>query len=602
LPNLGVFSDEAHHTYGDITKDLKRVRQTVDYLHENTSVVCVVNTTGTPYYQRQPLRDVVIWYGLSQGIEDNILKSLDDSIYAYDYPESRQFVAEVIDDFFDTYGDVTLPNGAPAKLALYFPQNDDLEALRPVVEQTLVARGRPIDIVLRNTERSSKAEVDAFNRLNDPDSRHRVILLVNKGTEGWNCPSLFACALARTLKSSNNFVLQASTRCLRQVPGNDRKARIYLSMDNRGILDRQLQETYGETIEHLRQTRQERIEKTPVPRKTDIPPLVTRPLARRAVPVPDGPHAPLEVNRPDVDSEMVAIRRTFSPGERPDRRSVLAETAAEEIRYEPVGFDLYTAATRLATVYRVDLMDLYRQLKNLYKYNGQATVPRSHMSHLARQIEEQTRGYVIQEEEVEVALALVRPEGFRRETHNGESTYVTEITYPVDKQHLLLNLKSMVKSNHDPGRFGFHYDPYYFDSQPEQDFFVRMLEGIKLEPDDIEDIYFIGGLTDPAKTDFYVEYLDLHGRRRFYSPDFVIRCQNGRCYIIEIKAENNRHHPIDGQDGRKANAVRRLEDINPDRLKYEIIFTDSDEIPTNHIQRLRQDLQHCGEPVGRQSE
>jgi hypothetical protein len=26
----------------------------------------VVNTTGTPYYPKQPLRDVVVWYGLSE--------------------------------------------------------------------------------------------------------------------------------------------------------------------------------------------------------------------------------------------------------------------------------------------------------------------------------------------------------------------------------------------------------------------------------------------------------------------------------------------------------------------------------------------------------
>jgi hypothetical protein len=96
LPNLGVFSDEAHHTYGrEIGAQLKRVRQTVDYLHEKTDLVCVVNTTGTPYYERQPLRDVVIWYGLSEGIRDNILKAVDGSIYAYDFDQQHagQFVA-----------------------------------------------------------------------------------------------------------------------------------------------------------------------------------------------------------------------------------------------------------------------------------------------------------------------------------------------------------------------------------------------------------------------------------------------------------------------------------------------------------------------------
>ena len=78
-----------------------------------------------------------------------------------------------------------------------------------------------------------------------------------KGTEGWNCPSLFACALARKLKTSNNFVLQAATRCLRQVPGNTTKARVYLSKENYGILDQQLQETYGQSIQDLNHAGQE---------------------------------------------------------------------------------------------------------------------------------------------------------------------------------------------------------------------------------------------------------------------------------------------------------------------------------------------------------
>ncbi len=69
LPDLAVFSDEAHHTYGQsLDLGLKKVRKTVDYLASRTSLVCVVNTTGTPYFQRQPLKDVVIWYGLSERI------------------------------------------------------------------------------------------------------------------------------------------------------------------------------------------------------------------------------------------------------------------------------------------------------------------------------------------------------------------------------------------------------------------------------------------------------------------------------------------------------------------------------------------------------
>lgn len=52
LPHLAVFSDEAHHTYGQsLETGLKKVRRTVDYLAEQTNVVCVVNTTGTPYHR-----------------------------------------------------------------------------------------------------------------------------------------------------------------------------------------------------------------------------------------------------------------------------------------------------------------------------------------------------------------------------------------------------------------------------------------------------------------------------------------------------------------------------------------------------------------------
>jgi hypothetical protein len=45
LPHLAVFSDEAHHTYGQsLDTELKKVRKTVDYLAASTNVICVVNT------------------------------------------------------------------------------------------------------------------------------------------------------------------------------------------------------------------------------------------------------------------------------------------------------------------------------------------------------------------------------------------------------------------------------------------------------------------------------------------------------------------------------------------------------------------------------
>ena len=592
LPNLGVFSDEAHHTYGrEIGTRLKRVRQTVNYLHENTDVICVVNTTGTPYYERQPLRDVVIWYGLSQGIRDNILKAVDGSIYAYDFDQQHadQFVAEVVRDFFQTYGDVTLPNTAPARLAMYFPQTKDLRELRPVVEQELMGLGYPTDIVLRNTSKSTQAEIDAFNRLNDPRSPHRVILLVNKGTEGWDCPSLFACALARKLKRSQNFVLQASTRCLRQIPGNPHKARIYLSMDNRGALDQQLRETYGETIADLNRASQNTRTARLVVRKLDVPPLVVKKIIKRVVPVAQTSEISedlggLRLEKPGIEAERVLVRKVYTPQEQPDKASVLIQVAEERAAYAVVGPDLYSAATELAAVYRLDVWTVYAELKRLYGIGG--TVTEAHLPALAAQIEAQACRYRVEEEEVEVALALIKPDGFKPEQEDdGSVVYTAEITYQKGKEHLLLSWKEMVE--HNDGDFGFHYDPYNFDSNPEKDFFTQLLDAVNLKPDQVEDIYFTGGLHDPRKTDFYVEYKGVDGKWHNYSPDFVIRRKDGRCYIVEIKAERERDDGVDGENGRKAIAVQQWVGLNPERLKYEMIFTASDNVAFNQIEPAR---------------
>ena len=592
LPHLGIFSDEAHHTYGQsLETELKKVRRTVDYLAANTKVVSVVNTTGTPYFQRQPLRDVVIWYGLSQGIKENILKDVSGNIQAFDFGDDvSAYVCHVIEDFFRDYGSVRLPNGAPARLALYFPQNDDLDALRPAVETALLAAGESPAVCLRNTSESTKDEVDAFNRLNDPAAPHRVILLVNKGTEGWNCPSLFACALARRLRSSNNFVLQAATRCLRQVPGNLVKARIYLSRDNQAILDRQLQETYGESIADLQQTTRERGAARLVLRKRSRPPLILTRLVRTVVPAAQ-PVAALRLAPPAAGGpggrlEKSVLELVPAAG----LRRVLQQVG-DTVRIEtvPATVDRYEAAVTLASTARVDLWALLDELERLYP--GSEDLPVAHLEDLARQLADQTRAYEVREERVEWALALVRPDGFDRSTGaGGEELFTTEITYPKDRETLLLRADAVREQN--PGGFGFHYDPYNFDSSPEQECFRLLLRELNLSPGEVEDVYFTGRLTDLAKTDFRVEYLGEDGRVHGYTPDFVIRKRplkggrpgSGRVLVIEVKdarfeapVREDEARWARGEvpltaEGRKAVALRRLEGLDPDRLRYEMVF------------------------------
>jgi hypothetical protein len=289
------------------------------------------------------------------------------------------------------------------------------------------------------------------------------------------------------------------------------------------------------------------------------------------------------MQHPDIQPQPVLVRRAYTPMEQPGQ-AVLTLVAEDQLTYEIPGPDLYTVATQFAAIYRLDVWTIYTELKRLYpKHNGtSATVPQAHLPDLAAQIEEQTSRYRIQEETVEVALALIKPDGFKTEhDEDGNATYTTEITYHKDKEHLLLSWRQCTAQN--DGDFGFHYDPYNFDSGPEKDFFLQMLRAIDLTPDQVEDIYFTGAITDPRKTDFYVEYLGVDGKWHNYSPDFVIRRKDGKCCIVEIKAERERNHPVDGENGRKAMAIRKWSDLNPDRLTYEMIFASTDTVPFNKL-------------------
>lgn len=593
LPNLAVFSDEAHHTYGQaMDTELKKVRRTVDYLHNphaegtlerdahDTNLICVVNTTGTPYFKHQLLKDVVLWYGLSEGIRDGILKEVAGNIRAFDFEGNVEpYLEFVIEDFFNAYGSAGLADGTPAKLAIFFPQTDDAEALRGVVERKMVTLGYSTDLILEHhTAHEDKTEFDRFRT-----SEKRVALLVSRGVEGWNVPALFACALARKLSSGgNNFVLQAASRCLRQVPDNTLSARIYLSMDNRAILDTQLHETYGETIDGLNGAATRSRPWTITLRKVDIPPLVVRKQVRMVMPVL-GSERPLRLEHV-AGQKARLIMVTYTMAEQQSTQRILQQVGdSVTIASIPDTLDVYTAAVELASNYYLPPMTVYSELERLY--GGEGELPKADLTGLAEQIEAQTRRYEVREEMVEVALALVKPEGFRKEVaEDGVETYTAEIQFPVDRQSLLASFKDWQAK---AGRLGFHYDPYNFDSHPEKSFFEQLLDGLGVAAEQVEDIYFTGALTDPQKTDFYVEYKGLDGGWHRYSPDFLIRLHNGKCLIVEVKSERERDHPVDGETGAKAMATRAWAGLNPDRLKYEVVFTSSDEIGYDQLNEAR---------------
>lgn len=582
LPHLGIFSDEAHHTYGQsLDKDLKRVRQTVDYLAENTNVIGVINTTGTPYYKSQLLRDVVVWYGLSEGIRDGILKEVSGSIYAYDFEDDIEaYLSNVIENFFTDYGDVTLPDGTPAKLAIFFPQTNDVTENRPIIEAKLAEMGLPQTLILEH--HTANNNQDGFDRFRTRNSPHRIALLVNRGVEGWNVPPLFACALARKLTGGkNNFVLQASSRCLRQIPGNTTKARIYLSIENQSILDKQLRETYNETIDDLNRSTSKSRPATITVRKLDIPPLVVEQIVRSVV-RKENANTQIKLEKPEIEAGPELTRTVLTIARQSATEKILMPLGDEvEIETQPDSIDLYTAAVELAAIYRLDVWLLHEQLQAIA--DGANEIPLAYLDELGKQIEAQTRNYEIIEETQEKALALIKLDGFDQTIDaDGAEVYTAEITYPVDKSNLLVRWEEWQAQ---AGQFGFHYSPYNFDSNPEKSFLEMLLRHIDLHPEQVEDIYFTGALTDPKKTDFYIEYRGEDERMHRYTPDFIIRRKDDKCLIVEIKSaqfEKATNHDFERSqqgeaaitvEGRKAVAARKWETLNPDKLKYEIIFT-----------------------------
>jgi len=503
--------------------------------------------------------------------------------------ETEDLVTRIVHDFVDNYWAVHIEDGSPARMALYFPQTDTMDELRPAVESALALKGIDPTTVLPVHSNSPEESRRAFYRVaNDPGSPHRIILLVNMGTEGWNCPSLFACGLIRKLSSSNNFVLQAATRCLRQVPGNTKPARIYLTKDNRTILEKQLQETYGTTIKELENNRTDSIEVDIVLRKPSLPLLLLKKkiLRYRRKAEVTGRGGEVVLVLPQVSYEPKAIIETWTIAEPKSGQTRLTkvETGSEKVKLEPQTFDLYAAAALLAANYHLKPLTVLAALRQAYGAIGQ--VPEHHIEPLSRQIEEQFSEYEEDWEELDVALALVKPEGFDMRMKDGEPVYTARVTFAKERAHLY-RLPEDMPDDEVARAYSFHYEGYNFDSAPEMEYLERALNLIGEHPENIEGVWFTGGLTDPNKTDLFAEYLGEDGRWHRYTPDFVVQRKDGKHLVVEIKADKHSAEvrsdleshrggvqPV-SKEGRKAVALKKWEDLNPDVLHYQVIFADT---------------------------
>ncbi len=262
LPQLGVYVDEAHHLFGSaLEKSLRAgnsqktsLRNTINLLSKSTSLVSCYNFTGTPYVKNQVLPEVVYSYGLRESINNGYLK--DANPIALENVKGEEFLRAVIKDFWDKYSNKTY-EGLNPKLAIFASGVSEIEEeIRPNLEKVLAELGIDASKILVNVgdEKITKSsDVKLFNDLDMEGSegnKKQFILLCGKGTEGWNCRSLFGVAMHRNPKSKV-FVLQATMRCLRSITDEKQIATVYLSKDNYDTLDSELEKNFNMTIKDL---------------------------------------------------------------------------------------------------------------------------------------------------------------------------------------------------------------------------------------------------------------------------------------------------------------------------------------------------------------
>lgn len=563
LSELMVFVDEAHHSYGKTLEGtLKKTRQTIDYLHKSTPLIAVVNLTGTPYVNNKMIADVVYHFGLKQGIETGILKQV--RILDYGNVRSDKFLEEVIDTFVSEYGTKRLEGRLP-KIAFYAASISDLQQeLKPKLEKILAERKIKLDTILEyHTEAEDNR--DDFLKLDTAESKKQFVLLVGKGTEGWNCRSLVAVALYKKPKSTI-LVLQSTTRCLRRIGDNSTRAHIFLSKENYKILDHELKNNFSSSISELNAQDQKMVE------------LELKVEKRRTVRVKKVLKEIIAIQ----DSKAEDIKIDFKKFKSEDYQSYVSEGGifiGEEGR---AGYREAQATRRIKeegdkTFYEIiEIINRYTHLpclviESILMGSGKTRIDLvgavndniALLPFVIQEILKNAYKYEEKSETIEEELELTKCYPFTISIQQGR--------------------RSLVVSREDEerdgrmGRLGFHINPYNFDSGDEKDLF-RYLRDVLDKKEAIKDVYFTGGVTDTSHNDFCFEYWSPEKKRYArYFPDFLVETTKGRFLIVEVKNGGEKA----GYEANKRSYKGKLENLTNEVFAKELGFEDFRKVNKN---------------------
>lgn len=537
LSQLGIYVDEAHHAFGkQLAEDMglesgrTSLRLTIDELaaslkRAGSHVVACFNYTGTPYVQNRVLPEVVYAFGLSEAIQKQYLKQV--RIHGYTNARTSEFVDMAIEDFLSHNDLEERHEDLRPKLAFFATTIDELQnELRPAVERALLKHGISTGKILVNVgdpRLTTNEDIREFNRLDTPGSEKQFILLVNKGREGWNCRSLFGVALYRKPKSKI-FVLQASMRCLRSIGVAQRTGHVYLSDENIAILEEELQQNFRVSVQGLQLTGSDSqlVEvhvKLPV-EKVRLTRIRTLFQLREKQ-----PPARVNLNIEQAPTENYHMWHTVRTGFSPNSPAIKKEDISQE--REQRTFSPLTLVFEVARYLNRSCIEIERLLSNVVEGIDTIVLRVNEFNellydwvipHLFRELYEITE-YEHREEQV-IELVKVPERGY----------------YEVSAKPALISREETYQTHAEKS---FHLDAYCFDSNPEQHLFKLLLGDSQ-----VKKVYFTGMLTH-NQSDFFVQYIDPESHTiRSYYPDFLLQRDDGRYFIVEVKADYQIEAPV----------------------------------------------------------
>lgn len=533
LPQLGVYVDEAHHLFGaDLEKQIRSsganktsLRDTINLLAANTSIVACYNYTGTPYVKNQLLPEVVYAYGLRESIWNGYLKDADP--IGFENVKSDEFLNATVTKFWQKYGGRIYDNLNP-KLAIYAANVDEaVNEVVPALEEILTRLEIPTTSILLNvgdSKYTKDEDIRNFNNLDVPGSEgneKQFVVLVEKGKEGWNCRSLFGVALYRSPKSKI-FVLQATMRCLRAITDERLTATVFLSKENYDTLDDELHKNFNMEISDIKNTSTDdrhkyQVRVLPPPRSIRL----KRVWHEYTV-------SSKEYSTP-VDFGLVGADLSKYSSVMYERDSIANDTSTKQsnadeyqVKMQYSAFSLAGEVARYLNISSILAAKILREaqdgmdviLADVNQYN--AVLDDIIIPTIFHALFDVT---AIQKTEDRDVVLLREPKDAAYYEFSAKDDLVITNKYPG------FTPDEVLKS--------FHADTYCFDSLPEKECFFQYIKS-----DKVQEVYFTGMFTS-NQGDLSVYYYDPEsGRIRQYYPDFLAKMKDGTYQLIEVKGDN----------------------------------------------------------------